>query len=104
MILGQPIHRIMLYSAPINMQKSFDGLVGLVKDELGEDPLSGMLFLFFNRRRNYLKGIFWHRTGYVVVAKKLERGKYYFQESVVAQELDYRVFALLLDGVKLGIV
>ena len=103
MILGQGVERILAYTESVNMRKSFDGLLGLVKGELKEDPLSGTLYVFFNRRRNYMKGIVWHRTGYVLVAKRLERGKYYFQEEEVVQELSSQVFALILDGIKLGV-
>jgi len=103
MILGQGIFRILAYTEAVNMRMSFDGLLGLVQGQLEEDPLSGTLYVFFNRRRNYMKGIVWHRTGYVLVAKRLERGKYSFQESERVQELTEQVFALILDGIKLGV-
>ena len=103
MILGQRIERILAYTEPVNLRMSFDGLLGLVKGTLGEDPLSGALYVFVNRRRNYLKGVVWHRTGYVMVAKRLERGKYYFQQSDRSQVLTEQVFALILDGVRLGV-
>jgi len=103
MILGQRIERILAYTEAVNMRVSFDGLLGLVKGRLGEDPLSGTLFVFFNRRRNYMKGIVWHRTGYVLIAKRLERGKYIVQGSESVQELNHQVFALILDGIKLGV-
>ena len=102
MILGQGIERILAYTDPVNMRKSFDGLLGLIQGRLEEDPLSGTLYVFFNRRRNYMKGIIWHRTGYVLVAKRLERGKYYFQGRERVQEWTGQVFALILDGIKLG--
>jgi transposase len=55
------------------MRKSFDGLVGLVRDAMREDPLSGSLFVFVNRRGNYLKLVYWDRTGYALFAKRLEQ-------------------------------
>ena len=55
--------RIYLYSLPCDMRKSFDGLSGLVRQELGEDPLSGSLFVFCNRRRNMAKLLYWDRDG-----------------------------------------
>ncbi len=45
--------RVYLYGAPCDMRKSFNGLTGLVKHAMGEDPLSGHLFVFVNRRGNY---------------------------------------------------
>ncbi len=56
--------RVYLYGAPCDMRKSFDGLTGLIKHAMGEDPLSGHLFVFVNRRGNYLKALYWDRTGY----------------------------------------
>jgi transposase len=103
MILGQRVDRILAYTDPVNLRMSFDGLLGLVKGNVGEDPLSGTLYVFMNRRRNYVKGIVWHRTGYVLLAKRLERGKYYFQESDHRQVLTEQAFALILDGIKLGV-
>lgn len=47
--------RIFAYGKPVDMRKSFDGLIALTKQALGEDPLSGNLFVFINRRGNYLK-------------------------------------------------
>ena len=51
--------RILAYSEPIDMRKSFDGLLGLVQGELKEDPLSETVFVFINKRANYLKAIYW---------------------------------------------
>lgn len=69
---SQP-RRILAYSDPVDMRKSFHGLVALVQGLLGEDPLSGSLFVFFNRRGNYVKLVTWDRTGYCLFAKQLEQ-------------------------------
>ena len=68
--------RILAYNEPVDMRKSFNGLVALVQSVLLEDPLSGSLFVFFNRRGNYMKLVTWDRTGYCLFAKKLERGRF----------------------------
>ena len=54
------------------MRKGFNGLYGLVRDQLLCDPLSGHLFLFANAQRNRLKILVWDTTGLWVCAKKLE--------------------------------
>ncbi len=65
MILSnRPTGRILIWRQPVDMRKSFNGLVGLVRDAMHEDPLSGSLFVFVNRRGNYLKLVYWDRTGY----------------------------------------
>jgi len=84
------------------MRKSFDGLIGLVKNVLAEDPLSGSLFLFVNRRRNYVKAVYWDRTGYCLFAKRLEQGRFSLPGTSTTEELDERALRLILDGITLG--
>ena len=84
------------------MRKSFDGLVGVVQNVLHEDPLSGCLYVFFNRRGNYLKLVAWDRTGYSLFAKRLERGRFRLPSGEAKQEISERTFRLILDGIVLG--
>jgi len=60
----------------VDMRKGFEGLYGLVRDELGADPLSGHLFLFSNRTRTRLKALVWDGSGLWVCAKRLEKGRF----------------------------
>ena len=62
------VRRILAYTEPVDLRKSFYGLVGLVKERLAEDPLSGTLFVFINRRRTLLKSVYWDRTGLCLFA------------------------------------
>ena len=84
------------------MRKSFDGLLALVKHALFEDPLSGSLFLFVNRKRTYVKAIYWDRTGYCLFAKRLERGRFSLPGSSATEELTEQTLQLVLDGIVLG--
>ena len=68
--------RVFLCSRPTDMRKSFDGLFGMVREFLGQDPLSGHLFLFLNRRRDRAKILFWDRDGLVIWYKRLEAGSF----------------------------
>jgi len=68
--------RVFAYSAPTDMRKGFDGLYGLVKDQLDEDPLSGDMFLFVSRDRKRAKVLLWDGTGLCLYAKRLERGRF----------------------------
>ena len=70
--------RILAYSQPVDLRKSIDGLVGLVKSVLAEDPLAGSLFVFVNRRGNDVKLVSWDRTGWCLFAKRLEHGRFHF--------------------------
>lgn len=58
------------------MRKSFDGLSGLVRNELDRDPLSGDVFIFINRRRNQIRLLAWDTDGFALYSKRLERGTY----------------------------
>jgi transposase len=62
--------RVFVCTRATDMRKSFDGLQGLVHEFLGQDPVSGHLFLFFNRRRDRAKILFWDRDGMVIWYKK----------------------------------
>ena len=84
------------------MRKSFDGLIAIVQNTLQEDPISGDLYVFFNRRGNYLKLITWDRTGFCLFAKRLEQGRFRLPSDAVKQLLDERAFRLILDGISLG--
>ena len=68
--------RVFLCSQPIDMRLSFDGLAGLVKSHFGANPTSGHLFVFFSRRRDRIKLLFWNVDGFALFYKRLERGTY----------------------------
>ena len=68
--------RIFVCTKPADMRKSFDGLSGMVQEFLGQDPLSGHLFLFFNKRRDRAKILFWDRDGLLIIYKRLEAGTF----------------------------
>jgi transposase len=94
--------RILAYGEPVDMRKSFNGLLGVVREHVQEDPLSGTFYVFINRSGNYLKGIYWDRTGYCLYAKRLVRGRFRFPREAETQELNEQVFNLLLDGIVVG--
>jgi transposase len=96
------VSRILAYRHPVDMRKSFDGLVGLVKNALDEDPLSGTLYVFANRRRTYVKGVYGDRTGFCLFAKRLERGRFILPSESETFELSEQAFRLLLDGIVFG--
>lgn len=84
------------------MRKSFDGLIAVVQNHLREDPLSGTLFVFFNRRGTHLKLLAWDRTGFCLFAKRLEQGRFRLPAEDATLELDERALRLILDGIVLG--
>lgn len=102
MLFSAPVRKILALREPVDMRKSFDGLIAIVKGVLAEDPLSGSLFVFFNRRRNYLKLVYWDRTGFCLFAKRLEKGRFHLPGVDGKCELSEQAFCLILDGIELG--
>lgn len=102
MFLSSEPRKILAYREPVDMRKSFNGLVALVQGLLQEDPLSGCMYVFFNRRGNYLKLVAWDRTGYCLFAKRLERGRFHLPSEALKQTLSEQALKLILDGIVLG--
>jgi transposase len=91
------------YTEPTDMRKSFHGLLALVQQVFrDEDPYSGHLFVFVNRRGNFVKILAWDRTGFSLFAKKLERGRFVFPGDDVSQDLSAKALRFILDGIALG--
>ncbi|MCC5022749.1 MAG: IS66 family insertion sequence element accessory protein TnpB [Candidatus Synoicihabitans palmerolidicus] len=61
---------------PVDMRKQFDGLWSLATGVLREDPRSGAVFVFSNKRRNRIKLLYWDGTGPWVFAQRLEKGRF----------------------------
>ena len=68
--------KIFLYGKPCDMRKGFDGLFGLVQDEMELNPFLGYLFVFINKNRNKVKILFWDTDGLVLYYKRLEKGTF----------------------------
>jgi transposase len=68
--------RIFVYSGVTDMRRSFDRLAQMVEEHLEQDPESGYLYLFFNRRRDCVKMLLWEGDGFVIWYKRLEAGTF----------------------------
>ncbi len=73
--VGSP-SRIFLYRGTTDMRKGYDGLSGIIRGELSNDPMNGTLFVFLNRPRNMVKALYWDRDGFALWSKRLERGRF----------------------------
>jgi transposase len=93
-------------TSPVDLRRSFDGLAAAAKDALAKDPRSGALFLFVNKAGNRLKAIWWDRTGYCLLYKRLERGVFRFPSAVrpgdASITIDSAEFAKILEGLDLA--
>jgi transposase len=95
--------RVFLCTRATDMRKSFDGLHGLVVEVLRQDPLSGDLFVFLNRRRDRVKLLIWEDDGMLILYKRLERGTFALpQGDGDSIALSSAQLALLLGGIDLA--
>jgi len=105
MLTLPPSVRVFLAVEPVDMRRSFDGLAAAVRNRLGADPMSGHLFVFFNRKRYFTRILFWDRSGFCVISKRLEKGTFRLPETVpdgaVRMEVEAAELALLLEGIDL---
>ena len=100
MLIPQGQLRIWLYVPPTDLRKSFDGLAALVRTKLAEDPLSGQLFVFLNRRRTQVRILYFDRSGYCVWAKRLAQGRFHSEVTdTTKQRLSWSDLQLILEGI-----
>ena len=69
-----PGARVFVATARVDGRKGIDGLSVLVRSQFAEDPLSGTMYVFFSRRGDRVRVLYWDRDGYVLVTKRLEKG------------------------------
>ncbi|MHC4481040.1 MAG: IS66 family insertion sequence element accessory protein TnpB [Planctomycetota bacterium] len=98
-----PTVRVFVALQPADLRRGFDGLAALTREVLGGEPLSGHLFVFWNRRRDRVKVLFWDRGGFVLWSKRLERGRFRFPERADGSrvEVEASELMLLLEGIDL---
>jgi transposase len=111
MLMATSSLRVFAYRGPTDMRKSFSGLVGLVELELGQQVESGHLFLFFNRRRDRVKVLYFVGDGLVIFYRQLERGTFETPAALAAEqdpsggvELRLSDLTLILEGIELSSV
>ncbi len=94
--------QIWLYTRPVDMRKSYDGLSALVASVLQDNPASGQLFVFINRRRTQIKILYFDCGGYCIWMKRLEQGLFrYPQDAAEKQLLSATELTFLLQGIEL---
>jgi len=99
-------HSVKIYVAagPTDMRKSFNGLSMAVQSILNKDVFCGHLFVFFNARRDQVRIIFWDRSGFCILAKRLERGRFNVPacaEGASHVDMEAAELALILEGIDL---
>jgi transposase len=97
--------RIYVSAEPVDLRRGFDGLAAATRQIICSDPLSGHLFAFINRRANRLKVLLWEPSGYLLVYKRLERGRFHLPRAprpgARHVEMESTELALMIEGIDL---
>jgi transposase len=101
-----PSVRLFVAREAVDMRKAIDGLSGVVRDVLSEDPMSGHLFIFFNKKSDRVKILWWDQSGFWLLMKRLEAGR--FKLPPLKEDASHKTLkitaselALVLDGIDL---
>jgi len=98
--------RVFVATVAVDMRRGHDGLAAMAREHVDRDPLdNAALFVFFNRRVDRLKALWWDDTGYCLLYKRLERGRFRVPEPVrvgsTSVAIDLEELSLILEGVRL---
>ncbi len=93
-----------LYLEPTDMRKNFDGLSGLIISALAQNPRSGDVYVFINKRRDRIKLLLWDGDGFWLFYKRLEKGTFqiptnHYRSTSVA--LAYDELLMIVKGIDL---
>lgn len=105
MLTWPPTVRIFISTQPADMRRSFDGLAMMAREGMGQDPLSGHLFVFFSRKGDRVKILFWDRSGFCLWYKRLEQGVFRLPQTLadaVNPEVAQADLSLILEGIDLS--
>lgn len=101
-----PSVRVFVATQPIDGRKGADSLMAIVRDLLGHDPLSGHLYVFFSRRCDRVRIVYWDRNGIAMWSKRLERGRFRptfaADAALSANAVEFAELALVLEGIDLA--
>ncbi len=103
MLTLPPGVRLFVATGRVDGRKGIDGLSALVRSQFAQDPLSGTMYVFFSRRADRVRVLYFDRDGYVLVTKRLEKGTYRLpwraeQGHVVIEAAE---LLLVLEGIEL---
>jgi transposase len=94
--------KIYLCKQPTDMRRSFDSLAMMVQCVIKQDPLTGHMFMFRNKRGNCIKLLYWDRDGYAIWYKRLEKGTFNIPVDITEDcRLEHYQLSMILEGIEL---
>lgn len=101
-----PSVRVFVATQPVDGRKGPDSLMIIVRDVFRHDPLSGHLFVFFSKRFDRVRIVYWDRNGFAAWTKRLERGRFRPTmcpaDKLAAAAIEYADLALIVEGIDLA--
>lgn len=102
-----PSVRLFVATQPVDGRKGADSLMVIVRDDFGHAPLGGHLFVFFSKRRDGVRVVYWDRNGFAMWSKRLERGRFRPSFSkddgkLAVSEVEAAELALIIEGIDLA--
>jgi len=101
-----PSVRLFVASQPVDGRKGADSLMVIVRDVFGHDPFGGHLFVFFSKRKDRVRIVYWDRSGFAMWSKRLERGRFRPGFSpdrpLAAKAMEAAELGLILEGIDLA--
>lgn len=95
--------KIYISSANVDMRNGIDGLSAVVQQSFRLDPFSNAMFVFHNRSCDKIKALYWDGSGFCLLYKRIERGKFHFPISVSSDKytVSNEEFEWLLNGLRI---
>jgi transposase len=101
-----PSVRLFMATQPVDGRKGADSLMAMVREVFAQDPLSGHLFIFFSRRCERVRIVYWDRNGYAMWTKRLEQGRFRpsfdAEGNMSARAIEAAQLALIIEGIDLA--
>lgn len=100
-----PSVRVFVATQPVDGRKGADSLMVIVRDVFRHDPLGGHLFVFFSKRCDRVRIVYWDRNGFAMWTKRLQKGRFrptFSPDKLAANAIEYAELALIIEGIELA--
>jgi transposase len=100
MLFFNPEITVWIYQDKVDMRKQIDGLSIIVSSDMDKNPCKGGVFLFFNKHLNKVKTLHWHKNGFALYYKRLEKEKFKIPRN--KESINYEQLCWLLSGLDIN--
>jgi len=101
-----PSVRVFLATQPVDGRKGPDSLAAMIRSVFGHDPLTGHMYVFFSKRCDRVRVLYWDRSGFAMWTKRLELGRFYApfdaEGRLTVKGLEAAELGLILEGIELA--